>query len=172
VMRIPPDPTCATTACACLGCTCLANQCFDLPGCRDIVQCAFKVGCRDSSCVLNQACQPIIDKLGGTNGPAYVLAGLFLGCVSSRGCGACGTVDAGLGCQVTPPPMAGLSCSAQFGPDCTLQCTDIGKNTYLAKCSANACTCFYNGQPTCSCFNGTGDSGSGLCGSCCPGFPQ
>jgi hypothetical protein len=166
-----PLPCPQESLCLCNSCTCPAIICLGDLGCQQIWQCALKFNCRGTSCYTPQSCQKVIDQYG-MGSPSMNLALRLDRCVAGSGCDNCGgAVDAGAGCSVLPPPIGGWGCTGSGGPgQCDRQCRDDQMNTYSTKCANNACTCYYDGQLVCSCFQGPNGFG-GSCGTCCPGWP-
>jgi hypothetical protein len=165
--------TCRERAgCTCGDCPCEVHTCESDPGCQQILACALKTNCTGRNCYLPSTCKAVIDGFGGTGSLSFRRALDVDTCSQRFGCSfLCGSVDAGVACILPPPPVGGqISCSGGGsigGSECSEDCTDLGMNSYVAKCVNRTCTCFYDGKQTCTCSM---TSPNGICRSCCPGW--
>ena len=109
---------------------------------------------------------------GGNGGTGGVATGQFT-------TGTTGPLDGSGGASCfTPPDPASLSfCTsgASTGSgevECDTAFCDGQGNTWVAKCKATGCACFFNTTEVCSCaLNGPGDFCNGT-PNCCPGLSQ
>jgi hypothetical protein len=175
VSRIPgPLPCPNEAACTCNSCSAEVDDCVNDPRCQAIWQCELKFNCHGADCYQPQTCRAVIDQYGGPGSMAMALLLRPDRCMTMSGCGSCAaTVDAGLACGAPAPPVGVTSCMGDTGGNtCSETCSDNQMNLFSTKCAGTACTCYYNGAQTCSCFHN--DAGPPIrCGDCCPrpGWP-
>jgi hypothetical protein len=75
------------TTCGCTDCLEELEACDEVPGCRDIVECAVEEGCVGANCYLaNERCRDVIDGHGGPFGQAASHATVVSDCTEDAGC--------------------------------------------------------------------------------------